>query len=199
MGLAQSLRELPRFESQAIASSSLTLPHGTPARISFTMSVCSSILKTSTRTSAILTLTIYQMRFKSRHKAWIEPTQISSLCLRRIEQTRSSGELRRSAACIVRDASCELGYGRSGDFSDLTVRRPSFCHYAKRRPARQSDRRARLATREKMHVSGRYAGSFGLQKSLPADHNDHRATMVRSRASEMPGCYPRPGARSPSR
>src|SRR5262245_26103222 len=50
-----------------------------------------------------------------------------------------------------------------------------------------------------MHVSGRYAELFGLQKSLPADHNDHRATMVRSRASEMLDCYLRLADRSPCR
>ena len=43
----------------------------------------------------------------------------------------------------------------------------------------------------------RCAASYGRQRYLLADHNDHRATMVLSRVSEMPDCCPRPDARSP--
>src|SRR6516162_10222316 len=65
MGRAPSWRELPHFEFQAIASLNFTLPRGTRAHTSCTMNVCFSTLRISIRTNAILTLTSYQMSFKS--------------------------------------------------------------------------------------------------------------------------------------
>ena len=66
-GAAPNLREWRHFKSRATASSNFTLPHGTRALISRTMSACSSISRTSTQTNGILKITNCPTSFGFRH------------------------------------------------------------------------------------------------------------------------------------
>src|SRR4029079_13028320 len=65
-GAGPELTRMAAFRIRATASSSSTSPPGTRARISRTTSACSSISRTSTRTSGILRITICRTSFGFR-------------------------------------------------------------------------------------------------------------------------------------